>query len=369
MRALITTWIVTLVTIATLAAWLQLTYEPPARRSGPAAAATTEQVPDQASEIQLESGRQPGTIPLGVEPTGDPTARRGPERGSKISPVSTAGVEPAANLAPTLRSAIPIDYLSETGPYGPLPIALDDLRPWQVYGQDYAAAEGRPQIAILLTHYGLGSRATADSITELPGEVSLAISPYGRNLAASAGAARAMGHEILVMVPMEPRNYPIYDPGPHTLLVDASSNENLDRLYFSLSRVQGYVGIVVEMGSRFTTEEVAVRPIMADLQRRGILFLDTSPRRTSTIPALAIEYQIPQANSDIFIDNNPAPVEIDRYLRDLEQLARRRGSAIGVGRVSYPVTVARVTAWAERLSERGIDLAPISAVIKRQAAN
>ena len=123
------------------------------------------------------------------------------------------------------------------------------------------------------------------------------------------------------------------------------------------------------MGSKFTTEADAVRPIMADLGRRGLLFLDTSPRRTSTTRALAAEYGVLQSNSDMFIDNIPTTDEIDRYLENLEQFARRQGTAIGIGRLSYAVTVERVTAWAEHLSERGIELAPLSAVIDRRNAN
>jgi hypothetical protein len=52
---------------------------------------------------------------------------------------------------------------------------------------------------------------------------------------------------------------------------------------------------------------------------------------------------------------------IDRQLSELEDVARRRGAALGVGYL-YPVTVARVAAWAKTLEQKGLVLAPASAL-------
>lgn len=370
MRALIVTWVATLSLIAASALWLQLSYEPPVPLPAPQLAPKSEnQAPESGTEIRLDVGPETeATIPALEPPT-----ETVPEATPRVNP----GIEPATSretvadpaFESPLRSVRPVDSLSEPGPYGRLPIAFDDHRPWQVYGRAHDRDSDSPRVAIVLTHFGLGTRASADAIARLPADVTFAFSPYGRNLQGSVNDARARGHEVLVMVPMEPRNYPASDPGPHTLLAAGTAEQNIDRLHFVLSRFQTFAGLIVEMGSKFTTEADAVRPIMADLGRRGILFLDTSPRRTSTTRALAAEYGVLQSNSDMFIDNIPATDEIDRYLETLEQLARRQGTAIGVGRLSFAVTVERVTAWAEHLSERGVELAPLSAVMDRRNAN
>ncbi len=370
MRALIATWVVSLSLIAASALWLQLSYEPQVPLPTPQMTPKSEkQVPESGTEIRLDVGSAAeATIPVSELPT-ETVPESTPEVNPRIEPATSreAAADPAFELP--LRSVLPVDSLSESGPYGPLPIAFENRRPWQVYGRAYGRDSDTPRVAIVLTHFGLGTRASADAISRLPADVTFAFSPYGRNLQSSVNDARAMGHEVLVMVPMEPRNYPASDPGPHTLLAAATAEQNIDRLHFVLSRFQTFVGLVVEMGSKFTTEADAVRPIMADLGRRGILFLDTSPRRTSTTRALAAEYEVLQSNSDMFIDNNPTTDEIDRYLENLEQIARRQGTAIGIGRLTYAATVERVTAWAEHLSERGIELASLSAVIDRRNAN
>ncbi|MCH8201577.1 MAG: divergent polysaccharide deacetylase family protein [Proteobacteria bacterium] len=370
MRALIATWVVTLSLIAASALWLQLSYEPPVPLPTPQLAPKPEnQTPESGTEIRLDIGPEAeATVPVPELPT-ESVPESTPKVNRGIEPATTRETAPDPAFEPPLRSVLPLASLSEPGPYGPLPIAFEDRRPWQVYGRAYVRDSNTPRIAIVLTHFGLGTRASADAISRLPADVTFAFSPYGRNLQSSVNDARATGHEILVMVPMEPRNYPASDPGPHTLLAAGPAEQNIDRLHFVLSRFQTFVGLVVEMGSKFTTEADAVRPIMADLGRRGILFLDTSPRRTSTTRGLAAEYGVLQTNSDIFIDNIPTTDEIDGYLEILEQFARRQGTAIGIGRLSYAVTVERVTAWAEHLSERGIELASLSAVMDRRNAN
>ena len=55
--------------------------------------------------------------------------------------------------------------------------------------------------------------------------------------------ARAQGHEVMLEMPMEPTGYPDNDPGPQTLLTTLTAEQNLDRLYWHLSRFQGYAGI------------------------------------------------------------------------------------------------------------------------------
>src|SRR3546814_13954980 len=74
----------------------------------------------------------------------------------------------------------------------------------------------------------------------------------------------------MVTLPMEPLDYPQSDPGPYALLTSISAEQNLRRLDWVLSRVTGYVGVTNFMGSKFTTAEAALRPILAELKNRGL---------------------------------------------------------------------------------------------------
>ena len=104
--------------------------------------------------------------------------------------------------------------------------------------------------------------------------VTFAFMPYSSDVDRLAGRARSDGHEILLQAPMEPFNYPDNDPGPQTLLTTLSPEQNLERLYWLMSRFQGYVGSREAMGARFTASEPAFTPILRETARRGLIFVD-----------------------------------------------------------------------------------------------
>jgi len=78
------------------------------------------------------------------------------------------------------------------------------------------------------------------------------------------------------------------------------------------------------------------------------------------------ELAMPFAINDRFIDNEASAAAIDSRLAELERIARDGGTAVGIG-FPYPVTIERVAAWAAGLPSRGFVLAPVSAVVNRQA--
>ena len=108
----------------------------------------------------------------------------------------------------------------------------------------------------------------------MPGEVTFAFAPYGEDLQAQVNTARAQGHEILLQLPLEPFGYPATNPGPKTLMTSAGGDANLDALIWHMGRFAGYVGITNYMGGRFLTELRHLRPVLAEMKKRGLVFLD-----------------------------------------------------------------------------------------------
>lgn len=249
---------------------------------------------------------------------------------------------------------------------GRLPVrAADGREPWQVYARPFDEYTTRPRIAIVMAGLGLSSVPTRTAIETLPPDVTLAFSTYSNNPDQWIDAAREAGHEIMLMVPMEPNDYPRNDPGPQTLLVDQSAAENLARLHHVLSRATRYVGVTNHMGSRFTSSESAMTPILEDLKARGLLFMDARSSQYTVAAGIARELRLPRAVNNRYIDNEPNEAEILRRLEELENTARTYGAAAGIGR-PYPVTIRTLERWAEGLDDRGFVLAPVSAIANRQ---
>ena len=269
---------------------------------------------------------------------------------------------------PTIRSrqplsAAPAAGLIQTSGLGPLPMTgVDGRQPWRIYARPFDRSNKKPRIAIVISGLGLSSAATNIAIQSLPGAITLAFAPYARRLDEWIRLARSAGHEVMLNIPMEPVNYPEYDPGPQTLLTSLAPEENVERLLWTLSRATGYVGVAEFMGSRFTTSRRHLRPILKMLKKRGLMFLDSKSASRSLAPVLADDIGIPFAANDRFIDEMASRHAIDRQLKALESNAKKKNRAIGIGS-PYPVTLERISNWVKGLNERGFVLAPVSAMV------
>jgi uncharacterized protein len=160
---------------------------------------------------------------------------------------------------------------------------------------------------------------------------------------------------------MEPFDYPDNDPGPQTLLTSLTSEQNLDRLHWLMSRFQGYVGLISYMGARFTASGQGLTPVLRDAAQRGLVYVDDGSSPRSTAGQLAGSHNLPFVKTDIVLDTVPTLTEIDRALARLEMRARDSGVAVGFA-AAQPATIARIADWAKKVESRGIFLVPITTV-------
>ena len=275
----------------------------------------------------------------------------------------------AASAAPAVMAGIDPKLL-EKSRYGMIPAISGDLRPFNVYAgeADRAKAAKMPVVAIVIGGLGVGAAKTTDAIMKLPGAVTLAFTPYGSDPGKLAERARAQRHEIFLQLPMEPYDFPDNDPGPQTLLTSLTPDQNTDRLYWHLSRMQGYAGLTNFMGARFIATDAAMQPIIREASRRGLGFFDDGSSPRSIAAQAAGSLAVPFGKGDIALDAVPTPAEIDRALNKLESTARERGVAIGTAS-ALPVSIERIGAWIKTLNDRGILLVPLTtAMVKSKSS-
>ena len=274
---------------------------------------------------------------------------------------SDAADKTGAEPAPAMAMAGIDQRLLEKSRYGMIPVVADGLKPFTVYAgdADRTKAARMPVVAVVVGGLGVGAAKTADAIMKLPPAVTLAFTPYGADPAKLAERARAQRHEILLQVPMEPFDYPDNDPGPQTLLTTLTPEQNIDRLYWHLSRFQGYAGIANFMGARFTATDAVMQPIIREAAKRGLGYLDDGSSPRSAAPSLTASQSMPFAKADFTIDAVPTSAEIDRTLVKLETLAKERGLAVGVAS-ALPISIERLAAWIKTLDSRGIMLVPLT---------
>lgn len=276
------------------------------------------------------------------------------EHQNVVVPGNGAAAEPQVDrelLEPTPQGAIP-----QIGP--------DGARAYARYANPRELPANRkeaPRIAIVVGGMGISESITVEALDTLPAPVTLAFAPYGDQITKLAAHARAKGHELLLQVPMEPFDYPNNDPGPRTLLTSLANEQNVGRLHWLMSRIQGYVGLVNYMGSKFTASEEALRPVLREVAKRGLIYVDDGGSARSLAAQIAGSQNLPFAKTDVVLDASPSPAEIDRALTRLQMAARDNGTAVGYASAG-PAAIARIAAWAKTVESRGFVLVPISMV-------
>lgn len=338
------------------------TPEPPASVEPPAP-----ETPEPAKKEASRASR--GETAVGETAVGETVVRLRP---STIAPKTSSpvpGPPKALSDIITRRSALkpaPDPGLTEKSGLGLLPVIGDDGRkPWLVYARGFDERDRRPRIALVIVGLGLSEASTQAAIQRLPGAVTLAFAPYAKTLDRWIPLARAAGHEVLLTLPMEPDNFPADDPGPHTLLTSLAPAENLKRLRWVLSRTSGYVGVINDMGARFTTSSRHLDPVLGELKRRGLMFVDSGASLRSVAARMATRIGLARAINNRFIDVKASREAIDQRLSEIERIARTSGHALGVG-TPYPVTFERVGRWLRGFEKKGLILVPVSAVANKQ---
>lgn len=232
---------------------------------------------------------------------------------------------------------------------------------WERRAVPVVLRAGLAAVAIVIDDIGI-DRARAMQAIRLPAPLTLSFLPYGRDAPALAILARQRGHEILLHMPMQAVGGE--NPGPHALTTDLAAVEIRARVGAALDRFGDAVGLNNHMGSRFTSERRLVIPVVEELRARGLVFVDSRTTPNSQGVPAAEEVGLPSAMRDVFLDNDLAPEAITKQFEELERIARRRGYAVAIGH-PHDATLAALAGWLPRVAERGIQVVPVSAIVRR----
>ncbi len=329
------------------------------RTPGPTVTATIATKPNPSVSME----RTAATLPVPPPVPSDAPGLIEVKPSGGLADVGRVIIHDPSEPTPISLPASPDDALIEKSSYGPLPkIASTGLRPLDAYARPITSNDGGAKIAIVLGGVGVDTTSTDQALNTLPGTVTLAFAPYGDGLKQLVTDARALGHELLLQIPLEPYGYPKTDPGPQTLTTTASSQENIDRLHWLMARMTNYVGVMNYMGARFTSETSPLEPVLGEIGKRGLVYVDdgSSPRSLAGDVARG---RAPFVKADMVLDPDLTAVAIDARLAQLAQIARERGYAVATA-TAFPVTIDRIAAFAKNAASRDITLVPLSALVR-----
>ncbi|EMS98959.1 hypothetical protein H009_04414 [Agrobacterium tumefaciens str. Cherry 2E-2-2] len=319
--------------------------------------------PGDAAALQPQSGRSGANVDRETMPDGNVVSVYSPRPREGDGPVLMSGQTYGQDPRMATR---PNEELLEETAFGKLPVVgADGLRPMEQYARPWTGARGT-RVAIVVGGLGLSQTGSQKAIRELPPEVTLGFAASGNSLQRWMQEARRQGHEILLQIPLEPFGYPGTNPGPDTLLAGDPAKVNIDRLHRSMAKITNYTGIMNYLGGRFLAEQAALEPVMRDIGKRGLLFLDDGSSAQSLSGGIAKAISAPQGFADILLDGEVTEAAILRKLDELERIARRNGQAIGVAS-AFDESVAAISKWSREAGGRGIEIVGVSALVSGQA--
>ena len=278
---------------------------------------------------------------------------------------STTLEETAPNLETTTLTEAPVTTEATPPPpeeEAPALPPVDKIVPKKTSEKGPEKINGPVKIAILIDDVGLNVPNAARA-TRLSENVSLAFMPYAPDARGQVKRAIEAGHDVIIHMPMEPMNGTL-DPGPHALRTRMSDQEITDNVAWDMSQFDGYIGVNNHMGSKFTTNEHALRIVLNILKAKGDLFFLDSVTHPNTVGSkIAEELGLPHLKRDVFLDNEENAASIRQELAITQKIARQKGYAIAIGH-PHTVTLEVLEDWIKNLPEDQYELVPLHALVK-----
>ena len=276
--------------------------------------------------------------------------------------------EPVIASSPNEEEALvraPIPGLYESVSQGLLPAIRqnDGLKPFEAYKRPFQPETDKPLLSIVVVDMGLSRKMTEGLIQNLPPEISLTFSPYAKNLKLLTEVARGQGHETWLTLPLETRNYPFDDPGPSTILVNASVEQNKSRLTSLLGSAHGYVGFVTQKDHVFSREDAAINPSIEEIFSRGLAVVDANTSSRNFLTPIAFKNDYPNTKNNFWLDdNNLTPIAFNQQIRQAIEYGKASGGVIMMLR-PYPASVKALQKFLNSAAADNFQLAPLSAQV------
>jgi len=234
-------------------------------------------------------------------------------------------------------------------------------------GEPVRTADVRPLPAIALIIDDLGNQRRPGRLAvKLPGPVACAFLPHGPFTRELARRAHAAHKEVMLHLPMQPLESEGNRPEPGMLALDMTFDQFRETFERDIAAVPYVSGLNNHQGSLLTRHPGDMGWLMQAIRGHGGLFFVDSRTTPATVARrLAQEYGIPNSERNVFLDNEPEPDKVRSKFRELARLARRNGTALGIGH-PHPATLEVLVDELRKLGDDGVQLVPVARLIELQ---
>ncbi len=227
-----------------------------------------------------------------------------------------------------------------------------------------------PRIALVVDDLGFSMDSMVRALLASEAPLTFGVIAGLKYSAAFAESARAHGHDVILHLPMEPIDLGGHDPGRNAVLTELDADENLRRLRSHLDGLAEYSGVSNHMGSRATADPGVMALVLQEIRGRDrtLYFLDSRTTPFSVVPREGRRAGVRVLVNNLFLDgegDDGTGIDPRVQLRRVEEIARRRGTAIAIGHVG-PDTVGGLRDAVARWRDEGIELVTLSELAGRE---
>ncbi len=240
----------------------------------------------------------------------------------------------------------------------PLPVIqadkplLQETNALQKYQKPAIVHADKKQIAVIISPIGLNDKTTADVLSSLPENVTVAMTTDAPGLKEQLETARYHGFETLLHIPMETAEFPAYDAGPNAVysFQDTPTHQAIfDKILSTALPVTGVITQDTALMEKMPGFDTLIKQNVSD---KGLIYLSTE---SVDVPL--------NRSTDFYFKDTFYPQALNTYFTRIEQKAESQGYAIAV----FPPVPAVVQAVSERISNNPtptVEFVPVSALFQ-----
>ncbi|UNK17038.1 divergent polysaccharide deacetylase family protein [Paenibacillus sp. N3/727] len=188
------------------------------------------------------------------------------------------------------------------------------------------------KLAVIIDDFGNGQKGT-DEILNLPIKITVAVMPFLPTSKSDAERAHKLGHDVIIHMPMEPKQGRANWLGPGAITSKMTDEEIRKQLEKAIDHVPFAVGMNNHMGSKITGDERIMSIVLDVCKERGLFFIDSKTNYHSVTSKLAAEKGMPNINNEIFLDDVHTVKHVTKQLKAAAEQAVQNKSCITIGHV------------------------------------
>ncbi|MEK3876797.1 MULTISPECIES: divergent polysaccharide deacetylase family protein [unclassified Paenibacillus] len=188
------------------------------------------------------------------------------------------------------------------------------------------------RVAVIIDDFGNSMRGT-EEMFKLPVKITVAVMPFLRSSEQDARRAHELGFDVLVHLPMEPRQGKAEWLGPGAVLTSMSDAEVRGRVEAALDNVPYAIGINNHMGSKVTGDERVMGIVLEVCKERGLFFVDSHTNYRSVAGRMARELGMPPVENHIFLDDVHSASHVAKQMKLVQERALSHKFCVTIGHV------------------------------------